>query len=187
MKTIITLLLCFMMTACGLWSSNKEKLSLYERRSATVIDSDESIESDSRDELEDNKELLRGSHIIITAYNHAVLLTGEAPSLEAKQKIIELIRVIKPIKKVYDYIALSAPSDFSVRANDALINQTVTQAFKQIHGLAHFNPALIKVISTRHIVYLMGLVHRDEGNIVTKLTRLQANVKGIVTVFEYLD
>jgi hypothetical protein len=33
----------------------------------------------------------------------------------------------------------------------------------------------------------MGLVHRDEGDTVIKLARLQPNVQSIVTIFDYLD
>lgn len=187
MNKIIVLLLGFMINACSLLDTKDYNISPYDRRTEKTIASDNAIEVDSRDKLTDNKELLQGSHIDINAYNRVVLLTGEVPDAEVKQRVVELIRVIAPIKKVYDYLRVAPISDFSTRANDALITKTVTNAFQQIHGLPQFNPAIIKVITSHNIVYLMGLVHRDEGNIVVKLTRLQTGVQGIVAIFDYLD
>ncbi|MFZ2727656.1 MAG: BON domain-containing protein [Methylococcaceae bacterium] len=187
MNKIIVGLLCFSMSACSLLNIKSENISPYERRAEKTIASDNAIEVDSRDTLTDNKELLQGSHIEINAYNRVVLLTGEVPNAEVKQRVVELIRVIAPIKKVYDYLSVAPVSDFSSRANDALITKTVSNAFQQIHGLPQFNPAIIKVITSHNIVYLMGLVYRDEGNIVVKLTRLQTGVQGIVAIFDYLD
>lgn len=187
MNKVIVLLLCFSMTACSLFNTKNNNVSPYDRRTEKTIATDYDIETDIRDQLTDNKDILQGSHIDINAYNRAVLLTGEVPNPQAKQKIVELVRVISPIKKVYDYLTVAPTSDFSARANDALITKTVSNSFKQIHGLARFNPEVIKVVTSRNIVYLMGLVHRDEGNIVIKLSRLQTGVQGIVSVFDYLD
>jgi osmotically-inducible protein OsmY len=187
MNKIIVLLLCLTISACAAWNKKGVKVSPYDRRAEKIITTDSDIESDSHDALNDNKELLAGGHIIINSYNKSVLLTGEVLSVEAKEKVVELIRVIKPVKQVYDYLSLAPASDFSSRTTDALITKNVTQAFKQIHGLPNFNPAVIKVITTRGIVYLMGIVHRDEGSVVINLSRLQTGVKGIVTLFEYLD
>ena len=161
--------------------------SAYERRPENILNIDKTIETDIGSELNANKKLLRGSHLSIDAYNRAVLLTGEVPSLSIKQKITSLVRVIKPIKQVYDYLTIEQATDLNSRAVDIKITQDVQNAFKQIHGSKTFHADAVKVITTHQVVYLMGLVHYDEGEIVIKLARLQANVQGVVTLFEYLD
>ena len=46
---------------------------------------------------------------------------------------------------------------------------------------------MIKVVTENGVVYLMGLVHREEGTVVINVTKLQPGIQEIITVFEYLD
>jgi len=82
---------------------------------------------------------------------------------------------------------IAAPSDSNSRANDELITDTVKTALNQIRTIPDFDPAMVKVITENGIVYLMGLVHRDEGTVVINVTRLQPGIKQIIAVFEYID
>ena len=58
---------------------------------------------------------------------------------------------------------------------------------KPLLTIPDFYPSMIKVNTEDSVVYLMGLVHREEGTIAIKITKLQPSVKEIVTIFEYLD
>ena len=46
---------------------------------------------------------------------------------------------------------------------------------------------MIKVVTENGTVFLMGIVRREEGAIVIKITRLQPGVKQIITLFEYAN
>jgi osmotically-inducible protein OsmY len=123
----------------------------------------------------------------VTAYNGAVLVTGETPNEELRNKIISTIQVIPDVKLIHNNLIIANPSDGGSRANDALITDTIRIALNQIRTIPDFDPSMVKVITENGVVYLMGLVHRDEGAVVINLTRLQPGVKQIITVFEYVD
>lgn len=164
-----------------------EQSLLHERRTRDAILIDKRIETEVYDELNDDDELLNQCHFTVTVYNGAVLVTGETPNEELRKKIISTIQVIPDVKLIHNNLMIADPSDPAARANDALITDTIRIALNQIRTIPDFDPSMVKVITENGVVYLMGLVHRDEGAVVINLTRLQPGVKQIVTVFEYID
>jgi osmotically-inducible protein OsmY len=167
-------------------NANQQSTRL-DRRSPEVIATDKAIEQTAHEELSDDSELLARSHIVINAYNSLALVTGEVASEELKNKIIEIVRVIPNVKMVRDSLTVAAPIDASTRANDKQLTAQVKTALTQIHTLPDFNSAMIKVTTENGVVYLMGRVSKEEGNVVINVTRLQPNIKQIITVFDYLD
>ena len=160
---------------------------LHERSTRAAILIDKDIETEAYDELNADDELLNQCHFTVTAYNGAVLVTGETPNEELRKKIISTIRVIPDVKLIHNNLIIADPSDASSRTNDKLITDTVKKALNQIRTIPDFDPSMVKVITENGVVYLMGLVHRNEGTVVINLTRLQPGIKQIITVFEYID
>jgi osmotically-inducible protein OsmY len=164
-----------------------EQSLLHERRTRDAILLDKRIETEAYDELNDDDELLNQCHFTVTAYNGAVLVTGETPNEELRKKIISTIQLIPDVKLIHNNLMIADPSDAGSRTNDALITDTIRIALNQIRTIPDFDPSMVKVITENGVVYLMGLVRRDEGTVVINLTRLQPGVKQIITVFEYID
>ena len=160
---------------------------LHERRTRDAILTDKRIESEAYDELNDDDELLTQCHFTVTAYNGAVLVTGETLNDELRKKTISIIQVIPDVKLIHNNLIIADPSDASSRANDILITDTIRIALNQIRTIPDFDPSMVKVVTENGVVFLMGLVHRDEGTVVINVTRLQPGIKQIITVFEYID
>ena len=188
---LLLLLNSLLISACSTVTTNGEELTeqslSHERRTREAILLDKDIETDAYSELNSDDEVLNQCHFTITAYNGAVLVTGEAPNEELEKKIISTVQGISDVKLIHNNLTIGYPSDASSRANDALITDTVRIALKQIRTLPNFDPSMVKVITENGTVYLMGLVHRDEGTVVINVTKLQPGIKQIVTVFEYID
>lgn len=161
--------------------------SLVDRRAAEIVEVDKDLEKDIKDNLRDDEEMRRFSHINVNVYNGAVLLTGEAMNEQIKTKIIDMARIVKGVKMVHDNLIVDYPSDNLSRANDRRITQNLKQALRQIHDLPDFDPALIKIVVEQSSVYLMGRVHRDEGTVVINVVRLEPDIRQITTVFDYID
>ncbi len=164
-----------------------EQSLLHERRTRNAIVTDKHIETEAYEELNADDELLNRSHVTVTVYNGTVLVTGETPNEVFRKKIISAIQVIPGVRLIHNELVIAEPSDAVSRANDALITDTIRIALNQIRTIPDFDPAMVKVITENGTVFLMGLVHRDEGTVVINLTRLQPGVKQIITVFEYID
>ncbi len=179
------------LTACSTTAINPEDITeqtlLQERRNREIIVMDKTIEAEAYSELNSENDVLNHCHVTITTYNGATLITGEAPNEELRQKIISTVQVIPNVKLIHDNLTIANPSDLNSRANDQLITDNVKTALNQIRTLPDFDPAMVKVITEDGIVYLMGLVRRNEGTVVINVTKLQPGIKQIITVFEYAD
>ncbi len=194
MKKLVLLFLLFdslLITGCSTITTPPEEMSeqslLKDRRTREVIVVDKEIETEAYSELNSDDDLLNQCHITITAYNGAVLVTGEAPSEELRKKIISTVQVVPNIKLLHDNLIIAPPSDSGSRVNDQFITEAVKKGLNQIRTIPDFDPAMVKVITENSTVYLMGLVHRNEGTVVINVTKLQPGIKQIVTVFEYID
>lgn len=191
MRTFLGLvLISVLLSGCETIPTDKQgtnqQSSIRDRRPPETIATDKEIEQTAREELQDDQELGQ-SHININAYNGLALMTGEVPSDAIKNKVLEIVRVIPHVTMVRDSLTVAQPIDSTARANDAQLTTQVKTALTQIHTLPNFNSAMIKVITENGVVYLMGRVSREEGNVVINVTRLQPTIKQIITVFEYLD
>lgn len=158
-----------------------------ERRSLEAIANDKSIEQTAIEEFHDDSDIISQSHININAYNGLALLTGEVSNVELKNRVLDIVRIIPHVKMVRDSLTLGSLSATDSRANDVRLTEQVRAALTQIHTLPDFNSSMIKVVTENGVVYLMGLVSKEEGNVVVNVTRLQPGVKQIVTVFEYTN
>ena len=185
----LVLINSFLLSGCPLVPINNtvQPLSSYDRRSLDAIASDKDIEQSAIEELYSDKDLTAQSYITVNAYNGVVLMTGEVANEVLKNKALDIVRIIRHVKMVRDNLTIAPPSDAVSRDDDEQLNQRVKTALTQIYTLPDFNSAMIKVVTENSVVYLMGRVSREEGKVVVNVTRLQAGVKQIVTVFEYLD
>jgi osmotically-inducible protein OsmY len=188
---LLLLLNSLLIGACSTVATDGEEMTgqslTQDRRSRKTILLDKDIETEAYSELNSDDDLLNQCHFTITAYNGAVLVTGETPNEELEKKIISTIQVIPNVKLIHNNLIIANPSDAGSRANDALITDTIKIALKQIRTIPGFDPSMVKVNTANGTVYLMGLVHRDEGTVVVNVTRLQPGIKQIITVFEYID
>lgn len=158
-----------------------------ERRSVDQAEIDKDIEADIKENLRDDEQIRRFSHVNVNVYNGALLLTGEAMNEGVKSKIIEMARVVKGVRMVHDNLVVDYPSDNLSRANDRRIAQNIRQELGQIHDFPNFDSSLIRIVVEQGSVYLMGRVHRDEGTVVINVVRLAPDIRQLVTVFDYID
>ncbi len=190
MKKLLLLLLVqsFFTTGCSTVAAGGAEITglslLNDRRSRDAILADEAIEDNAAAKLNAYYDLRDKCHFNITTYNGAVLVTGETPKEEFRSRIIDIVRVIPNVKMVHDKLTIAQPSPFNFRANDTLITGKVKTALTQIPG---FDASWVKVVTEKSTVYLMGLVHRNEGSAAIDATRHQSDVNQIITVFEYID
>lgn len=176
-----------MISGCSTKKNVSANAQSFERRASDQTEIDKDVETNIKENLRDDEQIRRFSHVNVNVYNGAVLLTGEAMNEAIKSKVIEIARIVKGVRMVHDNLIVDYPSDNLSRANDRRIAQNIRQALKQIHDLPNFDPALIKIVVEQSSVYLMGRVHRDEGTIVINVIRLDPDIRQLVTVFDYMD
>jgi len=145
---------------------------------------DQAIELKASQAFYSDKEIDENAHVNVTSYNTVVLVTGEAPTEELINRIIELVRNIQKVSHVYNELTLAAPSSFTSRSSDSLITARVKT---NLLILDNFDGTRVKVVTEKGVVYLMGLLTRAEADRATESTRLTGGVQKVVKLFQYTD
>jgi len=155
-----------------------------DRRTAGSVIDDQGIEIKARREFAGSDELWEQSNVSVTSYNGIVLITGETPNQQLKSKITEIVKDIPKVRKVYNEMAIAAPSALSSRSSDTWLTSKVKSRMTADKDVRAF---YIKVKTERGVVYLMGKVTREEADAAVAVTRGTSGVQRVVKVFEYID
>jgi osmotically-inducible protein OsmY len=181
---LLSLLLVIGLSVNGCATTGKP---INERRHGDIVLMDQRIETDAAQALKTDDEIEENCHVNVTAYNGMALVTGEAPSMGLRNKIITIVRTIPNIKQIHNAVLLAKPSSEQARTNDALITANLKAALDGVNTIPGFNGTEVKVITENGVVYLMGLVHKNEGAATTEVARRMPGVRKIVTKYEYID
>ena len=153
-----------------------------DRRTVGTMSDDQGIENQVSNRI---SEAIKGNiHVNVTSYNRAVLLTGEVPNAAAKEEAERISKAVEKVRVVYNELAVGAITPISSRANDAMITSKVKARF--VDG-RKFNLVHVKVVTENSVVYLLGIVKKQEANDATEIARTTSDVRKVVRVFEYID
>ena len=155
-----------------------------DRRTTGTMIEDEAIEIKSRLALSDRKELNDRVHINFTSFNTTVLVSGEAPTEEDRQAVIDLVKNVEKVTVVHDEITVAAPSSLLSRSADSVITAKIKAKLIAEQDLSTLH---IKVVTENGVTYLMGLVSEEEGDIATEVARRTGGVQKVVKLFEYRE
>ena len=124
-------------------------------------------------------------HLNVTSYNGFVLLTGEAPNAAVRSEIARIARgSSERVRNVYDEMVVGPVTDLGARSNDSYVTSKVkarmldSDAVKTIY---------VKVVTERSVVYLMGIVSRQEGEAAAQVAATTEGVARVVKLFEYTN
>lgn len=152
-----------------------------DRRTVGTMTEDEGIEVKAVSRI---GEKINDAHINVTSYNRAVLLTGEVPSEAAKADAERIARAVENVRSVFNELQVAGNSSMQARTNDSVLTSKVKGRFVDA---GKFSPLHVKVVTENGIVYLMGLVKRQEATDAAEVARTTGGVRKVVRVFEYLD
>ena len=152
-----------------------------DRRTVGTIAEDEGIELKALSRI---GKKLKDVHINATSYNRIVLLTGEVSDAAAKADAEKIAHAVENVRGVYNELQVAGNSSLSARGNDSYLTSKVKARFVDAQK---FNPFQVKVVTENNVVYLLGLVKRQEANDATEIARTTGGVQKVVRVFEYLD
>src|SRR5690606_15376729 len=65
------------------------------------------------------------SHIVVTAYNGVVLLAGQTPKAELKERAGQIASRVQGVKKVHNELQVLSPSSLAARSNDTLLTTRI--------------------------------------------------------------
>jgi osmotically-inducible protein OsmY len=155
-----------------------------DRRTVGSQVDDQGIEVKAAQELASHKRLYHATHVSFTSYNGIVLITGEAPTHAMRAKVENIVRDIPRVRRVYNQIEVIEPISAGQRTQDTW---TTTKVKTNLFVKSSLDPSRIKVVTSNGVVYLMGIVTRNESNIAAESARANTGVEKVVKIFEYTD
>ncbi|MFJ2366983.1 BON domain-containing protein [Pseudomonas sp. NPDC087697] len=131
-----------------------------------------------------NPDLENGSHIIVTTFNGVVLLAGQTPRPDLKELAGQAAAAVQRVKTVHNELQVMQPSSILARNNDAWLTTKIKTQMLTDNSIP---ASRIKVVTENGIVYLLGLVTKQEADQATNLVQGVSGVQKIVKLFEYID
>lgn len=156
-------------------------LAAADRRTSGAYVDDEAIEWKTNGEIE--KQLRNKVHINVTSFNRNVLLTGEAIDEDAKKQAEQIAKEIANVRNVTNELQIGLASTVADRSNDTYLTSMVKgKMLKENRFPANY----VKVVTEASVVYLMGMVTRQEADDAVEVARSIDGVEKVVKVFEYV-
>lgn len=154
--------------------------AIEDRRTSGTMFDDESIERTVRRGVRERYG--DHTHVNVTSFSRAVLLTGEVPDEATKAQIEKMALAIANVRGVTNELQVTGVSSLSARASDSLITFKIKE---RLLDSSKMNPVHIKVVTEAGVVYLLGLVTETEANDAVEIARTTGGVRKVVKVFEY--
>ncbi|NMP15751.1 MULTISPECIES: BON domain-containing protein [unclassified Thalassotalea] len=155
--------------------------SVNDRRTIGAQVDDQTIEVKAYTLIADNSELDDVTRVQITSLNGTVLVVGQAPNQNIRNKVIATIKDIQGIRKLHNQIRIGNTTTIGTRTNDTWLTtkvKTELLASDKLDGTA------IKVITEDSEVFLMGMVNANEANIAVEIVR---NINGVARVYKAFE
>ena len=153
------------------------------RTVGTNID-DEGIELKATVAIAKDRETFKSSHINVVSYNQVVLLTGETPNSDLRDKAERIVADLPKVRRVHNRIQVRAPSSYLTRTSDTWLTSKVKTKLLATKEVPSNH---IKVVSENGEVYLLGLVSEQEADTAINAAREVQGVQKVVYLFEYAE
>jgi len=183
---LLLLLSSFLMSGCtGLIVAGAATgaVASQDRRTLPTQLEDQNIELKSISVLFENDQLWQDTNIDVISFNNVVLLLGQAPTAQLKQKATDAIRKIAKVSKVHNQIRIAAPISFFASRNDEYITSKIKTSML---FTSDFPSSKITVVTENSEVFLMGLVTQIEADKAVDIARNTSGVTKVIKVFEYM-
>ena len=123
-------------------------------------------------------------NVSVHCFNRAILLTGQVETLAMAELVESTVHKIRVAKHIHNEITVSGPTSLTVRASDTLI---ATKVRSKLLATQNVRLSRFKVVTNNGVVFLMGLVSRDEANRAVDSIRTVFGVQKVVKILEYVD
>lgn len=149
------------------------------RRTGIQLD-DQTTEFEIIRTLERNPQLKQDSSITPVVYSGRALLIGTVPTQELKDLAYRLTQSVKNVTGIYNYIQVSPRVSLSQATKDTWITSEIKSKYLLD---AKVQSTRIKVITEDGVVYLLGIVTPEQGQIAAQIASRIDGVKKVVTIF----
>lgn len=153
-----------------------------DRRTSGAQLDDEAIELRAASQIRSN--LGSRVRVSVTSYNRQVLLTGEVPNLQDKQRVEDVVKAVDSVASVVNELAVLNSPSLMDRSADALLTGRIKAMLLDARDLQTNS---FKVVTEHNTTYLMGRVTQREADRATEVVRSTPGVQKVVRIFEIIS
>ncbi|MFJ4290378.1 BON domain-containing protein [Cupriavidus sp. NPDC089707] len=124
------------------------------------------------------------ARVNVTVFNRKVLLTGEASNDSVKQQVEQYVRGLQNARVVINELEVVNSPGFMTQSQDAYLTSKVKTLLMTAEGVPSNS---IKITTEKSVVYLLGVVTRQEGDRATDVARNASGVTKVVKAFDYVN
>jgi osmotically-inducible protein OsmY len=145
---------------------------------------DESIETKAKVNISAADPDLKSAHIVTVSYNGFVLIAGQVPTEQLKEKASEVVKQIRGVRRIYNELQVAGNTSGMTRSSDTWIT---TKVKSTLIADDRIQSGRVKVLTENGVVYLMGLATRAEAQRAADASADVDGVQRVVQLFEYID
>lgn len=168
----------FTLGGCAAFSSDPRV-----RTPGTIFD-DQVIESMVKREIKNSDAGFDTAHLVTVSYNGIVLLAGQVESESLKVQAQQAAERIGKARRIHNELEVSGPISYAARTADSWLT---TKVKVRLLASKQTQASKVKVVTENGVVYLMGLLPREQADGAVEIARSVYGVQKIVKVFEYLE
>lgn len=156
---------------------------VYDHRQLKHILMDNQITHDATDKINADPNF-KGSHIEVACFNRVVLLTGQTPTGELREEAEAVVHNVPNVTRIYNQIIIQTPTSNIVRASDSWITAKIKSQLLATKGM---KSGTVKVVTEKGIVYLMGMVSKDQAETAATIASQVDGVQRVMKIFQYTN
>lgn len=126
-------------------------------------------------------------NVKVTSFNRIVLLTGQVPDEETRQRAGAETSAAARVRGVHNELVIGKPTTLGTRSVDTVLTGRVKLALATSDKLPGPLRVNVKVVIEDGVVFLMGLMTRKQSETVTAIVGTIPGVRQIVRLFELSD
>ena len=185
----IVLILCtqLLLAGCGSLLASMEADPIEDKpteRTFAQQFEDESIETKAVVNIHAANATFDDANIVVVSYNGYVLLAGQVATEDLKALATNVVRKIHGVRRIYNELEIAAPSSALTRSSDTWITAKVKT---WLLGSSDTEGTRVKVVTEDGVVYLMGLVSREEAERISRVAADISGVQRVVRLFELVN
>lgn len=177
-------LVCILLSACvaAVVAGAAAGMIVYDKRSVSALERDARIFHQVHNKLVKDPRFA-DSRVLVVSFNQIVLLIGQTPAASLKVLAEKKAQDTPGVRRVYDEISIGYPISMSARTKDTMITGKIRTRMLNKKGL---ESGSVRIVTENAVVYLMGIVTREQANFAVDVARQVKGVKKVVKVFQYI-
>ena len=155
-----------------------------DNRTAGSFIEDQRIEIASMVDL--GNEVGEWARFSVVSMNRIALVVGQAPNEETRTQIRDIVTNQENVRRVINQVKIAPKISLVQQSKDAWTTTKVKSALLQIQTPG-FSSLDIKVVTEDEVVYLLGLVTKENAALAIEAARNISGVKQVVQAFEFIE